>query len=305
MVEGISDPRVMALPVEMRNRALFDNSLRVQGIGNILVLDPAGNVVIDSEYPLPRKANFADRDYFKVFEGGAHTGLYVGAPVRARLSGLNSLPVSRAFYDSDGRLAGVVVGTIRLAHFQGLFEELNLGAGGALNLFRADGVLVTRFPFSEDVLGRSLAGTPTMRNMQAARSGTFTGRAALDKVERLYAFRHVGDYPLMVNVAQSVDSIFGRLVPQRLAFRQLCPGADGRLRGAGGAFCARVGPPPGGGRPAAAGRARPAHHPEQPAVHDWLLRSRPAQPLCQPRLCGMVWQGARRNARQAYPRAAG
>lgn len=145
MVEGISDPRVMALPVEMRNRALFDNSLRVQGIGNILVLDPAGNVVIDSEYPLPRKANFADRDYFKVFEGGAHTGLYVGAPVRARLSGLNSLPVSRAFYDSDGRLAGVVVGTIRLAHFQGLFEELNLGAGGALNLFRADGVLVTRF----------------------------------------------------------------------------------------------------------------------------------------------------------------
>ena len=57
------------------------------------------------------------------------------------------------------------------------------------------------------MLGRSLAGTPTMRNMQAARSGTFTGRAALDKVERLYAFRHVGDYPLMVNVAQSVDSI--------------------------------------------------------------------------------------------------
>jgi hypothetical protein len=44
------------------------------------------------------------------------------------------------------------------------------------------------------VLGRSLAGTPTMRNMQAARSGT-SRRAALDKVERFYAFRHVGDYP--------------------------------------------------------------------------------------------------------------
>lgn len=91
----------------------------------------------------------------------------------------------------------MVVGTIRLAHFQGLFEELNLGAGGALNLFRADGVLVARYPYSEDVLGHSLAGTPTMRNLQAARSSTITGRAALDKVERLYAFRHVGDYPLM------------------------------------------------------------------------------------------------------------
>ena len=207
VVEGMTDPRVMALPLAMRNLALFDNSLRVQGVGSILVLDPAGNVVMDSEHAVPRNANFADRDYFKVFESGAHTGLYVGAPLRAHLSGLLSLPVSRAFYDSQGQLAGVVVGTIRLAHFQGLFEELNVGAGGALNLFRSDGVLVARYPYSEDVLGRSLAGAPTMRNMQAARSGTFTGRAALDKVERLYAFRHVGDYPLMVNVAQSVDSI--------------------------------------------------------------------------------------------------
>ena len=122
VVEGMTDPRVMALPLAMRNLALFDNSLRVQGVGSILVLDPAGNVVMDSERPVPRKANFADRDYFKVFESGAHTGLYVGAPVRARLSGLLSLPVSRAFYDSQGRLAGVAVGTIRLAHFQGLFE---------------------------------------------------------------------------------------------------------------------------------------------------------------------------------------
>ena len=54
---------------------------------------------------------------------------------------------------------------------------------------------LSRVTLQRDVLGRSLAGTPTMRNLQAARSGTFTGRAALDKVERFYAFRHVGDYP--------------------------------------------------------------------------------------------------------------
>ncbi|ART56678.1 sensor domain-containing diguanylate cyclase [Acidovorax carolinensis] len=207
VVEGIGDPRVMALPVEMRQRALFDNSLRVQGIGSILVLDRAGNVVLDSEFPEPRKANFADRDYVKVFESGAHTGLYVGAPVRARLTGLQSLPVSRAYYGPDGQLAGVVVGTIRLAHFQSLFEALNLGPDGSLNLFRSDGIVIARFPFSKDVLGRSLAGTPNMRIFQSARSGVFTGRAAFDNVERLYAFRHVGDYPLMVNVAQSVDAI--------------------------------------------------------------------------------------------------
>lgn len=207
VVGGMSDPRVLALPVAMRNLALFDYSLRVQGIGSILVLDRAGNVVLDSEYLEPRKANFVDRDYVKVFDSGAHTGLYVGAPVRARLTGLWSLPLSRAYYGPDGQLAGVVVGTIRLDHFQSLFEALNLGAHDRLNLFRADGVLLVRSPFAEDVVGRSLAGTDNMRTFQSARSGVFTGRAVFDNVERLYAFRHVGDYPLMVSVAQSVDAI--------------------------------------------------------------------------------------------------
>lgn len=207
VVEGVTDPRVMALPVEMRQLALFDNSLRVQGIGSMLVLDLAGNIVIDSESTVPRKANFADRDYFKVFDGGAHTGLYVGAPVRARLTGLWSLPLSRAYYGADGQLAGVVVGTIRLAHFQSLFDAVNLGPHDRLNLFRADGIVLVRSPFAEDAVGRSLAGTANIRIFQSARSGVFIGRAAFDNVERLYAFRHVGDYPLMVNVAQSVDAI--------------------------------------------------------------------------------------------------
>ena len=207
VVEGVSDPLVMSLPVAMRQRVLFDNSLRVQGIGSILVLDRAGNVVIDSQFLEPRKANFGDRDYVQVFQSGTHAGLYVGAPVRARLTGLYSLPISRAYYDPQGQLAGVVVGTLRLDYFQNLFDALNLGPGGSLNLFRSDGVVLARFPFNEDAVGRSLAGTANMRVLQSARSGIFTSRAVLDGVERFYAFRHVGDYPLIVNVAHSVDTI--------------------------------------------------------------------------------------------------
>jgi diguanylate cyclase (GGDEF)-like protein/PAS domain S-box-containing protein len=207
VVERVTDPRVLALPAEIRQMALFDNSLRAQGIGSILVLDRAGNVVLDSQFVEPRKANFGDRDYVQVFQSGTHKGLYVGAPVRSRLTGLHSLPLSRAYYDADGKLAGVVVGAIRLAHFQSLFDELEMGPGGALGLFRADGVLLARFPIREDAVGRSLAGTANMRTLQSARSGVFTSRAVLDDVERIFAFRHVGDYPLMVTVAQSVDTV--------------------------------------------------------------------------------------------------
>ena len=207
VVAGLGDPAVMALPDATRHRVLFDHSLRVQGIGSILVLDRAGSIVIDSQFVQPRQGNFADRDYVQVHAAGPRKDLYVGAPVLARLSGQYILPISRAYYDAQGQWAGVVVGTLRLAHFQDLFEALNVGPGGSLNLFRSDGILVTRYPSREDAAGRSLAGSDNMRRMQAADSGTFSNRAVLDNVERIYAFRHVGDYPLIVNVAQSVDAV--------------------------------------------------------------------------------------------------
>src|SRR5690606_38738303 len=106
-----------------------------------------------------------------------------------------------------GRLAGVVVGSIFLEHFRELFAALNLGPHSSLTLFRADGTLLMRFPYSEENVGKNVAGTPNMQMVQSARSGTFASKAVLDGVQRLYAFRHVGNYPLIVSVAQSVDAV--------------------------------------------------------------------------------------------------
>ena len=207
VVQDLGNPSAMALPPELRNRVLFDNSLGMKDIGSVLVLDAAGDIVIDSQSITRRTANFADRDYFRVFESGSHQGLFIGAPVQGRLSGRQSLPLSRAYYGPDGRFAGVVVGTIELEHFKSLFSELNLGPDSSLSLIRSDGVIVARFPHRDENVGRSLAGSDNLRSLQAARSGSFTSRAVLDQVERRYSFRHVGDYPLIVNVAQSVDAV--------------------------------------------------------------------------------------------------
>ncbi|NMM88816.1 sensor domain-containing diguanylate cyclase [Rhodococcus sp. SRB_17] len=207
VVHELGNPAAMALPAALRDKLLFDNSLRLSGVGGVLVLDAEGHIVIDSGSAPARQANLADRDYFRVFQGGAHTGLFIGVPVRGRLSGEYSLPLARAYYGADGHFAGVVVGIVRLEHFNGLFAQLNLGPQSSVTLLRVDGTIVTRFPDSDGLVGKSLAGTANMRAVQAARSGTFKGTAVLDGVPRQYAFRHVGDYPLALNVAQAVDTV--------------------------------------------------------------------------------------------------
>ena len=207
VVQELGNADAMALPPVLRDKLLFDNSLRVSGMGGVVVLDALGSILIESENPVPRQHNFSDRDYFRVFQEGSHSGLYIGKPLRERLSGEYSLPLARAYYDADGQFAGVVAGTLRLSYFNNLFAQLNLGPQSSLSLLRMDGTVITRFPFVDANVGKNLAGSDNMRRMQAERSGTFTATAVLDGMLRQFVFRHVAQYPLVVNVAQAVDTV--------------------------------------------------------------------------------------------------
>lgn len=207
VVREVSRPDVWALSPELRARVVFDNSLRARGAADVLVLDAQGNVVLDSGSLTPRKVNLAERDYFAAFQSAGHTGLFVGKPVPSRVTGLNILPLSRGYYHADGSFAGVVVGAVRLSYFNQLFGSLTLGVNSGINLFRQDGVVISRFPYGDADVGKSIAGTTHLARFQAQGSGSFVGSSFLDGGEQLNTFRSLGNYPLILNVAQSADTI--------------------------------------------------------------------------------------------------
>ena len=207
VVREVSRPEVWALPPELRSRVVFDSSLRARGAGDVLVLDAQGRVVMESGSLAPRRVNLADRDYFLAFREHGKQGPFFGKPVLSRVTGLYILPISRAYFQPDGSFAGVVVGGIPLSFFNELFGSLDLGPNSGVNLFRQDGLVISRFPYGDADVGKTIAGTPNLLRFQTEGSGSFVGKAALDGVERLYTFRTVGNYPLIVNVAQATETI--------------------------------------------------------------------------------------------------
>lgn len=203
----VAKPEVWALPPALRDRLVFDNSLRARGIGDVLVLNAAGQILLSSNSDANSRVNFADRDYFLAFQDGGHQGLFIGHPVKSRIQGHWILPLARAYHQPDGRFAGVVVGNLHLDYINVLLKSLDLGTQSGVNLFNTDGVVVTRFPYGDQDTGKSIAGTPNFERINKAIKGSFVGNATLDNVQRLYSFHRVGDYPLIVNVAQAVSSI--------------------------------------------------------------------------------------------------
>ena len=206
----VSRPEVWDLPPDIRANLVFDNSLRARGAGDVVVLDAEGRILMDSASRAPRDVNLADRDYFVAFKKRGHQGLFIGRPVVSRFTSQNILPLSRAYYSEDGSFAGVVVGVIRIEYLNAMFGSLDLGQDSGVNLFHMNGTIISRFPYGDADMGKDISGTANFSRFQAEGSGSFVGTAAIDKVERLYSFRRVGDYPLIVNVAHATHTILSK-----------------------------------------------------------------------------------------------
>ncbi|RFU47225.1 sensor domain-containing diguanylate cyclase [Paraburkholderia sp. DHOC27] len=209
VIQGLQQPGVMALPPAIRQMVLFDGSASAKDMGSMLVLDAAGNAIYDSQSQIPRKINGADRDYFIAQRNSPNVGLYISRPFMPRSSGGGvSIALSRRLSNPDGSFVGVVVGTLRLTYFSRLFAGMNLGNSGSMALMLSDGTMLMRRPYDPKVIGINLTGTPNFERFTQADSGDFFGTAAIDGVERWYAFQHIEGFPLLVDVAVSTRDIY-------------------------------------------------------------------------------------------------
>ncbi|MGF6776009.1 diguanylate cyclase (GGDEF)-like protein [Paraburkholderia sp. GAS334] len=209
VIEGLQQPGVMELPPAIRQMVLFDRSATAKDLGSLLVINAAGNVIIDSQAVPPRGLNISGRDYFRVHRDSANVGLYISKPFVPPFSGESaSIALSRRLSNPDGSFAGVVAGTMRLSYFRRLFEGMNLGEGGSMALMLADGTMLMRRPFDEKIIGRNLQGTANYTRFTQSPSGDFFGTAAIDGVPRWYAFRHIAGFPMILDVAIATRDIY-------------------------------------------------------------------------------------------------
>ncbi|ACD14835.1 sensor domain-containing diguanylate cyclase [Paraburkholderia phytofirmans] len=209
VIDGLKQPGVLELDPAIRQMVLFDGSASAKDMGSILVTDEAGNIKFDSQATPPRRVNLSDRDYFKVQRDSTNVGLYISHPFVPKVSGKEiSIAMSRRITRPDGSFGGVVVGTMRLTYFRRLFAGMNLGAGGSMALMLSDGTMLMRRPFDPKIIGINLTGTANYSRFTQQPSGDFFGTAAIDGVERWYAFRHIDMYPLILDVALSTRDIY-------------------------------------------------------------------------------------------------
>lgn len=195
---------------------------------SLAVIDRDGNLIL-ADYAIRGRPNFKERDNYRFHVAHDTRETFISKPRRAT-SGPNAgkwtIIVSRRVDHSDGSFAGYVAVAMDPFYFSQLYSKVELGPGSIVALVGRDGVIRARQEDEEQSAGQDVSGSAMfLRILQSAGEGQFVGRGQLASMTRLYSYRPVEGYALMVIVGRSEAAVLSSYASRRAAYLGWAGGA--------------------------------------------------------------------------------
>jgi two-component system, NtrC family, sensor kinase len=172
----------------------------------LFVVGADGFIIQDTDIGTPH-VSLADRDYFQSAAAASTGGLFIGKPIKSRSTQIGSpwfLSISRRITLQDGTFYGVAVAAVEPQYFAQFYSKITVGKDGVVALIHNSGLVTARFPEHENGVGISLIGQKLFTTeLKQASSGIYSDFSKVDSVERVYAYRTVSPFPLIVVVGLS------------------------------------------------------------------------------------------------------
>jgi len=209
LVEHVESKGIGSVQKESLHYFLMRRVAEQPMLHGLFVIDTSGKPIITSQPRMTANLNYADREYFGFHRAFADRGPHVGPAIRSRSTGDWVMTVSRRLNNPDGSFAGVVLATLTLDYFKYFYDEFDIGNTGVIFLASDDGTLLVRRPFIESIIGSDISNGPVFHQYRTVGPiGTAMLISKIDHLERLYSYRHLDTYPLIVAVALAKEDIF-------------------------------------------------------------------------------------------------
>ena len=173
-------------------------------------IGPDGRVVSSTVEADTEPVDLSDREHFRIHLDGNYHGLFVGKPVFGRVWRQPLIPITRRIDAKDGRFLGVLVFPVSPGSLTRLHKLVDLGPRDIIALEGLDNVIRARFtrdsPDGTKGIGRSVAGGPRPSIIPENGEGSHIRAGVVDGVPRLYSYRRVGSYPLIVTVGLDLEA---------------------------------------------------------------------------------------------------
>jgi diguanylate cyclase (GGDEF)-like protein len=202
---------------------LIQRIAEMPNLQGLFILDEHGIPIANSQPMLAKNYNYADRGYFIHHREFSDRGPYIGPPIHSKTTNELILTISRRVNNPDGSFAGAVIANIKLDYFKYFYEEFDIGKSGVIFLANESGTLLVRRPFIDAIIGTSIAGGLIFNEYRTKGPiGTAMLQSIIDKKTRLYSYRHLEDYPLLIAVGFAKEDIFSGWRLETYRFVAIC-----------------------------------------------------------------------------------
>jgi diguanylate cyclase (GGDEF)-like protein/PAS domain S-box-containing protein len=201
VLEAGSEPE---LGGETLNAFILRQGARLPALHGLRITNARGDVTRGLGLVKGSHANLADRPYFIQLARDPRAGIAISKPLVSRVSGEWEIVLARRITNRSGRFDGVVYATIPLQYFIDKFAAIDLGAHGVIALRDEQLGVIARWPalrsMTQDVGSKPVALPIRDAVAAGADSGTYSGQAGSDGVERTMSFRRIGALPMIIVV---------------------------------------------------------------------------------------------------------
>jgi hypothetical protein len=181
------------------------------------IIGPDGKLLSTTLDPAPQPIDLSDSEHIRAHLDDHLPGIFIGKPVIDGVSGKTTISVTRRVDADDGSFLGITMFALAPANLTALPTQIDLGVRGTLTLAGLDLVIRASFtpehPDGLSSIGKTLPGDLVPSNVPANGGGWFAKASAVDNVARLFSYRRVADYPLLVFVGLDLDEALRRPAP--------------------------------------------------------------------------------------------
>jgi signal transduction histidine kinase len=200
--------------LELTKRGVIDAEI----FNQVGIIDANGIYALANR-PITSRLDLSDREHFRVHLAKDTDEMFISKPVVGRATGRWSIQLTRRISQANGTFAGVVVISIDASYFTDFYKDLDLGVAGLNALYGTDGIAKAR-RVGENVEFGSKALTAGFLTMwQSNVAGSYRQKSVVDGVERLFFYRKVQQYPLIITAGVDLQQLFGEIGAEAMALR--------------------------------------------------------------------------------------
>jgi PAS domain S-box-containing protein len=182
-----------------RMRGIYLDPATLLSIG-----DEEGNLVLASS-PSPMPMNYRGNSNHQHHETHDTPDVFISEPRIGTTTQKWTIYLSRRINKADGSFGGTALYGLDPIYLAGIYREIDLGADSIFNLIGRDGVMRVRVGALNFSTGQDATRTLLFtKYLPATNHGGFIAKSPFDQVTRIYSYRALNNYPLIVLIGTSL-----------------------------------------------------------------------------------------------------